>query len=35
MDLTALQHLIAEGESETIELKRSTPELRRANETLW
>ncbi len=34
MNLTALQSLIAEGESETLELKRSTAELKRAGETL-
>jgi len=32
--LAALQSLIAQGESETLELKRSTAELRRAGETL-
>lgn len=32
--LAALQSLIALGESETLEFKRSTPELRRASETL-
>ncbi len=32
--LTALQSLIAQGESETLEFKRSTAELRRAGETL-
>ncbi|MFT4099640.1 MAG: ATP-binding protein [Burkholderiaceae bacterium] len=32
--LTALQSLISQGESETLELKRSTAELRRAGETL-
>jgi ATP-dependent DNA helicase RecG len=30
----ALQSLIAQGESETLELKRSTAELKRAGETL-
>jgi ATP-dependent DNA helicase RecG len=34
MNLTDLQHLIAQGESDTLELKRSTAELRRAGETL-
>jgi len=34
MNLTALRQLIAQGESETLELKRSTAELRRAGETL-
>ena len=34
MNLTALQSLIAGGESETLELKRSTAELKRAGETL-
>jgi ATP-dependent DNA helicase RecG len=34
MNLATLQHLIAQGESETLELKRSTAELRRAGETL-
>jgi ATP-dependent DNA helicase RecG len=34
MNLTALQSLIARGESETLELKRSTAELKRAGETL-
>jgi ATP-dependent DNA helicase RecG len=33
MNLTALQSLIAQGESETLELKRSTAELKRAGET--
>jgi ATP-dependent DNA helicase RecG len=32
--LAAIQTLIAQGESETLELKRSTAELRRAGETL-
>jgi len=32
--LAALQSLIAQGESETLELKRSTAELKRAGETL-
>jgi ATP-dependent DNA helicase RecG len=32
--LAALQSLIARGESETLEFKRSTAELRRAGETL-
>jgi ATP-dependent DNA helicase RecG len=32
--LAALQTLVAQGESETLELKRSTAELRRAGETL-
>jgi len=34
MNLTALQSLIAGGESETLEHKRSTAELKRAGETL-
>lgn len=34
MNLAALEALIAQGESETLELKRSTAELRRAGETL-
>jgi ATP-dependent DNA helicase RecG len=34
MNLAALESLIAQGESETLELKRSTAELRRAGETL-
>ncbi len=34
MNLAALQTLIAQGESETLELKRSTAELKRAGETL-
>lgn len=34
MNLIALQSLIAQGESETLELKRSTAELKRAGETL-
>lgn len=34
MNLAALQQLIAHGESETLELKRSTAELRCAAETL-
>lgn len=33
-NLAALQTLIAQGESETVEFKRSTAELRRAGETL-
>lgn len=33
-DLTALQALIAPGESETLEFKRSTAELQRAGQTL-
>ncbi len=32
--LAALQTLVAQGESETLEFKRSTAELRRAGETL-
>ena len=32
--LAALETLIAQGESETLELKRSTAELKRAGETL-
>ena len=32
--LSALRALIANGESETVEFKRSTAELRRAGETL-
>jgi hypothetical protein len=32
--LTAFQSLIAQGESETLEFKRSTAERRRAGETL-
>jgi hypothetical protein len=32
--LAALQSLIAQGESETLEVKRSTAELKRAGETL-
>lgn len=32
--LTVLQSLISRSESETLELKRSTAELRRAGETL-
>ncbi len=32
--LAALQSLVGQGESETLELKRSTAELRRAGETL-
>jgi len=32
--LAALQRLVAQGESETLELGRSTAELRRAGETL-
>lgn len=31
---TALQTLVAQGESETVELKRSTAELKRAGESL-
>ena len=34
MDLADLQSLAAKGESETVELKKSTAELRRAGETL-
>jgi hypothetical protein len=34
MNLTTLRHLIAQRESETLELKRSTSELPRAGETL-
>jgi ATP-dependent DNA helicase RecG len=34
MNLAALQTLIAQGESETLELKRSTAQLRRAGESL-
>lgn len=34
MTLADLEQLIAQGESETLELKRSTAELRRAGETL-
>lgn len=34
MNGPALEQLIASGESETLELKRSTAELRRAGETL-
>lgn len=35
MDFPALQSLIAQGESEALELRRSTAELRRAGETLF
>ena len=34
MNAAALEQLIAHGESETLELKRSTAELRRAGESL-
>lgn len=34
MNLAILQELVAQGESETLELKRSTVEVRRAGETL-
>ena len=34
MTLATLQSLIAQGESETLEFKRSTAELKRAGETL-
>ena len=34
MNLSALKDLIAKGESETLEFKRSTAELKRAGETL-
>ena len=34
MTLSALQSLVAQGESETLELKRSTAELKRVGETL-
>ena len=33
MKLADVEQLIAQGESETLELKRSTAELRRAGET--
>lgn len=34
MDLEELQHIVADGESETVELKKSTAQLSRAGETL-
>jgi ATP-dependent DNA helicase RecG len=34
MNVGVLQALIAQGESETLEFKRSTAELKRAGETL-
>lgn len=34
MNLATLEQLVAKGESETLELKRSTAELRRAGESL-
>ncbi len=34
MDLTGIENLVAEGESETLELKKSTAQLRPAAETL-